>query len=153
MANIDTYINKLKDFEGLQDKIKKAILGKQGIILGEVKKRLYNQGVDGNLKPMGTYSKSYREYKNAKGRVSSKVTLRDEGDWYRSMSLMFTDTNRLIIHSSEDRKTGELENMYGEAILFLTNTEAQNIRLTIIDPIVDKYLKELSDLNLDDIII
>ena len=146
MSEIGNYINKLEALENnLVEKAKKAILDKQGLILGKAKLRLFNFGVDGdNSKITPEYRHSTVQIKAGQGQRTSHVTLRDTGEFYSSM-FIDTSTNDIFINSTSE-KLGPLISKYGVAITELTEQE----QIFIIDTIIEPFLvKEINKLGLD----
>lgn len=148
MGDIDAYLFSLNKLTNDLDKIAADIIRKNSkYILATIKLRLWNYGVDaaGN-KIMPEYKASTIKVKKAEGRRSSHVTLRDEGDFYRSMFLT-VEQNKLFIGAS-DHITSTLISKYGPDILGLTEQEQRNIVDTMIEPEVIKILSALPDIGL-----
>lgn len=148
MAELDTYISNLESLEStLVDKAKEAILSKQGQVLGNLKLRLFNTGTDGDgnkIKP--DYAYSTVQIKASKKQRTSHVTLRDTGDFYKSMFIDFNKGNVFV--NSNDSKSGSLINKYGKSIMELTLQEQRIIIDTIIEPFLVKEIKKLNK-NID----
>lgn len=133
MAYINDYISRLSNVSDNIDKIIKEIVEKnEGKLLGTIKLRLYNKSLDANLMPLGEYSESYKKYKKAKGQISNRVTLRDTGEFYDSMFLEY-DSGAIIVDATDD-KTSELEHLWGEAILGLSEPETQHFVDSVLEP-------------------
>jgi len=149
MSNLNDYINSLNDLSNNIDKIiKDVVIKDKGILLSNIKLRLFNKGLDANLKSLGTYSKRTVLKKKKKNQRTSHVTLRDTGDWYNSMFIDFKN-NEIIVDSS-DFKTGILTDIYGDAILGLTEQELNNFIDANIEKALNKRLNEINYLkNID----
>ncbi len=116
VASIEVYIGNLEGLaDNLQQKLEVEALAKSGNLLSLVKQRLFNTGIAGDGSSLGSYHSSTIEYKKRKGRRSSFVTLRDEGDWYRGMFIKVE--NQELLLNSKDWKTPKLIGMYGDRIL------------------------------------
>lgn len=148
MDELDIYISNLENLEHtLVEKAKDAILSKQGQILGNLKLRLFNTGIDGDgnkIKP--DYAYSTTQIKARKKQRTSHVTLRDTGDFYKSMFIDFDNGN--IFVNSNDSKSSSLINKYGKSIMELTLQEQRIIIDTIIEPFLVKEIKKLNK-NID----
>lgn len=148
MSELTKYINSLENLESiLVEKAKQAVLKKQGFILGTVKSRLFNKGVDGDNKEITpSYKNQTIEIKKSKNQRVSHVTLRDTGEFYNSLFIN-TKTNDIFLDSSDD-KADYLKMKYGKSIMDLTEQEQLIIIDTIIEPFLVKEIKKL-DLNID----
>jgi hypothetical protein len=145
MSTLDEYINDLEDLEAnLDDIISKAIYSKEGMIVGLIKNRLYQRGLDGDNKLIGNYAASTEAVKRAEGKRASFITLRDEGLFYNGM---FVDYANYIFNvRSSDGKTPSLIQKYGESILELTEQEQELLIYTIIEPAIIKHINDLGQI-------
>ena len=149
MATLDDYLKGLKDFEKKYESIvKDAIKQNEGKIIGMVKLRLFNTGIDGSGKLIGHYTQLSKDLKKLSGQRSSFITLRDTGNWYRSMFLDL-DNDKLILNAS-NWKTSKLIRNYGESILEFTEAEQLMIVQTIIEPAIIKAFPEYGIVNIYD---
>lgn len=97
------------------------------------------QGIDSEGKPITpAYSPFTVQIKKAKGQPTDRVTLKDEGDFYRGMFLSGGNAGNYAI-GSKDQKTKKLQTKYGEEILGLTDDSKQ----VIIDDILRVELPDL----------
>lgn len=84
--------------------------------------QLYRRGINGKGEKIMSYA-PYKpitiQIKKKKGQPTTRVTLRDTGDFHKSMFVVF-DSEGFYITSS-DEKTPELIEKYGEEIFRLTN--------------------------------
>lgn len=148
MSEIDAYLSSLRKLELDLDKIVNDIIRKnEKYILSMIKLRLWNYGIDAaGKKILPDYKESTKKAKKEDGKRSSHVTLRDEGDFYRSMIILF-DGNKILISATDD-VTGILINKYGVDILGLTIQEQRTIIDTIIEPEIIKIVNALPNINL-----
>lgn len=127
--------------QDLEVVLKKIIKQNEGKIVGLVKNRLYQYGVDGTgRKITPTYSPSTIKRKKEQGKRSSHVTLRDEGLFYDGFYLELNKYD--VILSSSDDKTSYLLDKYGQAILHFTKQEKDFILNEIIDPGLEDVIKK-----------
>lgn len=148
MATIDEYIRSLTQIADNMDQVVRTIVLKhEGQLLKTIKLRLFQKSLDANLKWLGTYSPVTKARKKAKGQISNRVTLRDTGRWYASMFIDFKNSE--IIVDATDVKTGELEDMFGEAILGLAEFEKEHFVDSVLDPEIDKILNNLNGFDIE----
>ena len=98
-------------------------------------------GTRADSKPiLPDYSPSTVLAKKLKGQISDHVTLRDEGDFQRSM---FADTGKFpVTLDSQDYKTTKLVKKYGEEIFGLTKESKAELSQEMVEDIQALY-KEL----------
>lgn len=145
MSSLDDYINDLGELEAnLDDIISKAIYSKEGLIVGLIKNRLYQHGVDGNNKLIGNYAPSTEALKRREGKRSSFITLIDEGLFYSGMYVDYKDY--IFNVKSSDGKTPSLIEKYGESILELTEDEQELLIYTIIEPAIIEHINNLGNI-------
>ena len=94
------------------------------LILGAIKRRLWNKGIDGQGNILQPYSPGYKRKKQRAGVRSSPTTLKLTGKWYDSMLLQSRaeSTGEIKVLSSDAKNTLLVEK-YGEDILTLTQKE------------------------------
>lgn len=137
MTYLDEYIEDLLNISKNLDKfVADTIAKNEGRIVGLIKNRLYQRGVDGDGKSLGSYSPGYEALKRKEGKRASHITLRDEGDFYKGIFAKFKDG--IFSTGSTDSKTPSLVQRYGEGILKL-NEQEQNL---LIDRIIEQALQE-----------
>jgi len=85
--------------------------------------------------------------KKKKGQISNRVTLRDTGDWYNSMFVDFKSNTILI--DATDVKNDVLKDIYGDAILDLTEQEVEFFVDTKLDPELQRMIDDLGDININ----
>lgn len=144
MSTLTQYIQSLKDLEANLDSIvNTAIKNKEGFILGLLKNRLFQTGISGDGSLIGYYAPSTVKDKRERGKRAAFITLRDEGDWYRGMFVIYDGTNVLI--NSSDEKTSSLIQEYGKSILELTEQEQNLVIDTIIEPAILNHITKLAN--------
>lgn len=141
--SLDAYINDLLKLEAsLKDEIEKIIIEKQGFLVGLIKNRLYQKGVDADGKKiLPDYLPSTIEYKKEKRQRTSHVTLRDTGSFYDGIFVEIKDW--IITVDSIDGKTPTLISKYGTSILGFTEEEQDIIILGIIEPRIQKIIDSI----------
>jgi len=144
--DINNYIAKLNDLSNNMDVyIRDIVLKNKGELLGSIKLRLYNRGVDAKGNSLGVYSARTKILKKKKNQRTTHVTLRDSGDWYGSMFIDFKEGS--IFVDATDWKTGLLEDVYGQEILSLSDSETALFVDSSLEPELEK-LVNLDNLNL-----
>lgn len=139
MANLDNYIASLENLsKNLNNEVGRIVLEHEGNILGTIKARLFGKGLDANLQSLGTYLESTIKNKRSKGQRAAFVTLRDTGDFYKGMFIEYSGGD--IIISSTDDKTFLLEDIYGEAILDMSEQELEIFIQTVLEPEIEKII-------------
>jgi hypothetical protein len=141
--SLELYLQDLRNLEAnLEVEIEKIIEDNQGKLVGLVKNRLYQHGVDAFGKEITpTYARSTIEEKKAKNQRTAFVTLRDKGDFYNGMFVEFK--NYVIKVDSTDGKTDSLISKYGEGILGFTKDEQDFIIQGLIEPKIIEILNKL----------
>ena len=81
--------------------------------------QLFDRGIGSDGESLGVYSNPYKKLKKAIGQPSDRVTLRLEGDFYKSFEVIIGDKQFRI--NATDKKTKWLINRYGEKIFGLTS--------------------------------
>lgn len=104
------------------------------IIEAVIQNQLYDRGINGagiEIMSYEPYRPSTIKKKRKKGQPYNRVTLKDTGEWYASLKLVY-DSDGFFI-TSTDEKNKYLKQKYGPKILRLTNEN-----LTII---LNKYIR------------
>ena len=140
--SLQKYILDLQQFNlELPDVLKTIIKKNEQKIVGLVRTRLYQRGVDGDGNEITpSYAGSTIRAKKEKGQRTSHVTLRDTGLFYKGFYLELEGYN--LVLDSRDGKTSFLVEKYGPAILFFTADEKQQI-FNIVDNELDKIINKL----------
>jgi hypothetical protein len=143
MDSINDYINKLEGLgNNLEDIAVKEILKNKGRLVGKIKLRLYQHGMKGDGNYLPDYSYATVQYKASNRQVSTHMTLRDTGDWYKGMFM--SNTGNKIFVSSRDEKHDELISIWGQSIVEFTESEQDEIIDSIVEP---RIVKEINKLN------
>jgi hypothetical protein len=130
------------------DKKLKGYVYQRGGVLAAAKLRLYNRGVDGLGKSLGTYKKSTialkKRGRGGHDRKTSNVTLKDTGRWYKSLFLKW-EGSTLLLETRDPGKTqllvegeGKFFGGYGDGIMELSKEEEM-----LVDNIKEKFYQEL----------
>jgi hypothetical protein len=110
---------------------------KAKIIQLNTQDQLYQQGIDSKGKKLRSgsisaiinnevYALMTIAIKEAKGQPTDRVTLKDEGDFYRSWSVEATD-DEFIISAKTLKEDGDLIDDWGEDIIGLTDENLEII--------------------------
>tara|TARA_R110000744_G_scaffold13793_3_gene39868 strand:- start:2537 stop:3007 length:471 start_codon:yes stop_codon:yes gene_type:complete len=138
----------------IRDLLNKYIAKKSGNILGSVKLRFWQKGIDGFGNSLGKYAPStvIRKKRSPFSRTSH-VTLRNTGQWYQSLFIKL-ESDALLLDSKDSSLTamlidGEGSHFlgYGEGILEFSNDEKILIQTYIDD--FQKIIKKQIELDLD----
>jgi len=141
--SLQKYLLDLYGFEkSLHEIISEIVKKNESTIIGLVKNRLYQHGVDGTgnlIEP--EYKISTVLMKKEENKRSGFVTLRDEGLFYGGFYVEMQGYD--LILNSTDGKTSSLVSKYGEAILHFTKEEQDFIFLTMIEPGIEDVINSL----------
>lgn len=146
MNIIERKIEALKEFEdNIYDTIRLTVVDNEHIIADmNSQVQLYEQGIDRNGDKIAEYA-PYRpltiQIKLMKGQPTSRVTLRDTGDFHASFKVIANNISFFI--DASDIKTDMLIKKYGEQILGLTE---DNLNELIWEYIYPDLLTKLKDL-------
>ena len=141
--SLDAYLSDLRNLESnLEKEINAIIDEKQGFLVGLIKNRLFQKGIDAKGKKiLPDYKPSTIKRKKEDHQRTSHVTLRDKGDFYAGIFVEFK--NWVITSDSLDGKTDSLISKYGTDILGFTQEEQDQIVFSIIEPRIEKILNKL----------
>lgn len=141
--SLDAYLSDLRKLESsLEAEISSIISKKESFLVGLIKNRLYQRGIDSDGKKiLPDYKPSTIKRKKEDRQRTSHVTLRDKGDFYAGIYIEVIDW--LISVSSTDGKTPSLIEKYGQGILGFTQQEQEVIIFSIIEPRIQKILNSL----------
>ena len=130
--SLDEYIASLEQFSNDLEKIIQRFIDKNSLaLLNAVKNRFWNKGIDGNLNLIGggKYAESTIKRKKRKASArTSHITLRDTGDWWKSLFVLY-ENGELQLSSTDHDKTLKLINGefnfrgYGQGIMEFTPDE------------------------------
>lgn len=88
------------------------------------------------------YSPVTEYIKQLKGQPTDRVTLRDTGDFHRSFSIEWRNTEFEIF--ATDGKTGKLIRAYGKEIFGLDEIGLQELREDLKEPLIDRFRKQVT---------
>ena len=121
LRNLEYRLRAFKD--SLPMLLEDIIRDKEGVIVSAIADdQLYRRGINGKgekIMDYMPYAPRTIQNKKRKGQPTTRVTLRDTGDFHKSMYVVF-DSEGFYITAS-DKKTEWLVGKYGEGIFRLTN--------------------------------
>lgn len=145
IRNLEYRLRKFKDELPLV--LEDAVYASEEAIISAIAyDQLYKRGINGKGIKIADY-KPYTEYtkriKKLKGQPTTRVTLKNFGDFYQNMYVVFDDTYPGGFYiTSSDWKTDELTAKYGPEIFRLTNENFTRIVKTHIRKKVQKLLRK-----------
>lgn len=108
--------------------------------------QLYRRGITGfgvKIMDYEPYAQRTIEIKRKKGQPTTRVTLRDTGDFHKAMRVVFDDNYPGGFYiDSTDEKYQELKDRYGDSIFRLTNENFNRILRTHIRKRIIKRLNK-----------
>lgn len=126
LRNLEYRLRRFKDL--LPEFLEDAIYNQEDRIVRAIQNQLYQRGIDG----YGNKIMDYQPYtpvtiaiKKRKGQPTTRVTLRDKGNFYEGMHIVLYDDGFVV--TSSDSKTEKLREKYGPAIFRLTNENLTRI--------------------------
>ena len=124
--------------------VKEELLDNEAIIIDmNVEDQLFEKGITSNnvrIDSYAPYAPLTLAIKKAKNQPTSRVTLRDEGDFHSSFYLEFTDDSFTI--KASDEKAEYLEFAYGSDIFGLTPENREELTEYYLRPALLAKLKE-----------
>lgn len=121
IRNLEYRLRAFKD--NLPEMLEDIIRDKEDVIVSAIANdQLYRRGITGKgvkIMSYAPYTPTTVKIKKKKGQPTTRVTLRDTGDFHKSMFVVF-DSDGFYITSS-DEKTSMLIDKYGDEIFRLTN--------------------------------
>ena len=161
LMSLEEYIKQLEAFSGaVPELVKQFVKNNSGYLLGAAKRRFYNLGVDGDgvLICGGQYAEyTIKLKKKSPYSRTSHITLRDTGNWYKSLFVAIEDgmlfmksTDTLLTNKLIDGESKENSNFkgYGEAIMEFTNEELNQFEDIIFKQLY-KYLEKKFQTNIE----
>lgn len=146
MKKLDELIFRLKSFDGeIMKIIEQVVRENDNIILDMnaedqlLEKGITRKGVE--IASFAPYAPLTIEIKKLKGQPTSRVTLRDEGDFHRSFYIEYITGGFQI--KADDWKTQDLMFRYGEEILGLTDDNFHEFAVDYVKPALNESLKKL----------
>lgn len=138
IRNLTNRLRKFKDI--LDEELQDAIIACTPEITDAIREQMYN-GVDGSMNEIKPpYTARTVKNKIRKGQPTNRVTLKDSGDFYKS--LVVIADHRGFIVSSEDPKVNLLVEKYGDKIFMLSDFNFTEIVREQIRPILQQRIKE-----------
>lgn len=139
-------IERLKVLESTILSTLKQVLAENDYIIVEMNSedQLFEKGIDRNgieIASYAPYSAVTVQLKKLKGQPTTRVTLRDEGDFHFSFFLELTSTGMEI--KASNWKTEHLVQGYGEQILGLTDYNFQDLARNYVFPAIMEEFKKL----------
>lgn len=143
-TSIENLVHRLRKFEEiLAESLEEVIISLQDKITQLVaEEQLYKKGINGKgveIMSYAPYAQSTIRRKSRKGQPTNRVTLRDTGEFHKSLFVVFDEGGFYI--ATEDEKLKYLEPKYGEAILRLTDENLKYLLQTYIRPMLAERLK------------
>ena len=121
LRNLEYRLRAFRDYLPVQ--LEDAVRSQEDVIVSAIADgQLYRRGITGTgvkIMSYAPYTKRTIAIKKKKGQPTTRVTLRDTGDFYKSMFVNFDSEGFYV--TSMDYKTPELVEKYGEEIFRLTN--------------------------------
>lgn len=121
LRNLEYRLRAFKD--NLPYMLEDIIREKEDVIVSAIANdQLYRRGINGKGKKImeyAPYAKRTIKIKKEKGQPTTRVTLRDTGDFHKSMFVVF-DSEGFYVTASDD-KTEKLIAKYGDEIFRLTD--------------------------------
>lgn len=148
-ASIANLTHRLRKFdEVLKESLEEIIIELQPEIVSLVaEEQLYKEGINGkgvSIMSYAPYAQSTIKKKIRKGQPTNRVTLRDTGDFHKSLFVVFDEGGFYI--ATENKKLVYLEPKYGEEILRLTDENLSYLLNTYVKPRLAERLKAKLDL-------
>lgn len=138
IRNLEYRLRKFKPV--LEAALKDEIRKNESIIVDLIQTQLY-MGLDGyGAEITPPYTMTTVKYKKRKHQVFDRVTLRDTGDFYRSLHVVIEDDGFRIV--SDDEKAQDLLDRYGEKVLRLMNNSLTEVIRVYLRPALTKRMKE-----------
>lgn len=127
LRNLEYRLRRFKD--SLPAMLEDIIRDKEDVIVSAVADdQLFRRGINGKgikIMSYAPYKPRTIEIKKKKGQPTTRVTLRDTGDFHNSMYVVF-DSEGFYITSSDEKTLGLVEK-YGEEIFRLTDKNLTRI--------------------------
>lgn len=142
IRNLEYRLRRFKD--SLPELLEDIIMDKEDAIVSAIANdQLYRRGINGKgekIMDYMPYTATTVKIKKRKGQPTTRVTLRDTGDFHKSMFVVF-DSDGFYITASDD-KTQSLIEKYGDEIFRLTDKNFNRIIRSHIRKELVKRLKQ-----------
>lgn len=142
LRNLNYRLRKFKAI--LSQELENTILDNESIIVEMItQQQLYEQGIEGRgieISSYAPYAESTIRKKIKKRQPTNRVTLKDTGDFYKSLRIEFDDKGFYIV--SNDFKSPYLLEKYGPTIFMLTDENLKTLIHKYIRPALAVKLKK-----------
>lgn len=142
LRNLEYRLRAFKD--SLPTLLEDIVRSKEDVIVSAIaNNQLYRRGINGRgekIMSYAPYAARTIENKKRKGQPTTRVTLRDTGDFHKSMYVIFDSEGFYI--TSDDEKAKYLVEKYGEEIFRLTDKNFTRIIRSHIRKELVKRLKQ-----------
>lgn len=143
LRNLEYRLRAFKDH--LPYLLEDIISDKEDVIVSAIANdQLYRRGINGKgvkIASYAPYALSTIQKKKKKGQPTTRVTLRDTGDFHNSMFIVF-DADGFYV-TSDDYKTSKLIDRYGDEIFRLTDKNFTRILNSHIRKELVKHVKKI----------
>ena len=121
LRNLEYRLRAFKDY--LPEILESVVRDKEDVIVAAIANdQLYRRGVNGKDEKIWSYAPyalSTIKAKKKKGQPTTRVTLKDTGDFHESMYVVFDEEGFYV--TASDEKTPFLTSRYGDSIFRLTD--------------------------------
>ena len=142
LSNLAYRLRKFDEILG-KELVNVVLAHKEEILTAITQDQLYEQGINGagvSIMSYQPYAPSTIKRKQKKGQPYNRVTLKDTGEWYKSLDLVY-DVDGFYVYSTDDKNT-YLKKRYGDKILRLSNSNLNQVLRDTIRPHLARKLKE-----------
>lgn len=127
MGDIGKTINKFLKLDFTKEIVKILNSSKvRKMVIYMQQQRLYETGKDSKGESLGSYSPFTVVIKQSKGQRTDHITLRDTGDFYKSMTFHATETE-IVFDADAQKDDDNLFDDFGINILGLTEKNKENL--------------------------
>lgn len=147
MERLTKLIDRLSTLEGELYKVIEDVVRQYGYVIEEMNSedQLFERGVNRDGVDIASYAPYHPftlEVKTGKGQPTNRVTLRDEGDFHKSIYIEFQPDGFEI--KASDWKTLSLVQMYDPEILGLTDANFKEFAIDYVKPDIIEFMKKLN---------
>lgn len=144
-ASLKNLVYRLRKFKSvLDEELKNEILRNEDVIVSMITEdQLYELGIEGRGIEIASYlpyAVSTIKRKIKKGQPTNRVTLKDTGEFYKSLHVEFDDEGFYV--TSSDEKAKYLLDRYGKTIFRLSNANFNLLLREHIRPSLTEKLKD-----------
>lgn len=142
IRNLEYRLRAFRD--SLPNLLEDAVRSQEAVIVSAIANdQLYRRGINGRGKKIMDYA-PYKprtiQAKKRKGQPTTRVTLRDTGEFHKSMFLVFDEEGFYV--TSDNRKTPFLIKKYGDSIFRLTDKNFTRIVRVHIRREIERKLRQ-----------